>query len=49
MEKSIAILTCWYGEYPWYFPYFIHSCVYNPSVDFNLQYKYFFNNLNFLK
>lgn len=34
MNKSIAILTCWYGEYPWYFPYFIHSCVYNPSVDF---------------
>lgn len=34
MEKSIAVLTCWYGEYPWYFPYFIHSCAYNPSVDF---------------
>ena len=32
--KSIAILTCWYGEYPWYFPYFIHSCLYNPTVDF---------------
>lgn len=34
MHKSIAILTCWYGPYPWYFPYFIHSCSYNPSVDF---------------
>ena len=21
--KSIAILTCWYGPYPWYFSYFI--------------------------
>jgi len=31
---SIAILTCFYGKWPWYFPYFIHSCKYNPSVDF---------------
>jgi hypothetical protein len=31
---SIAIVTCWYGKYPWYFPYFIHSCDYNPTVDF---------------
>lgn len=33
-QKKIAILTCWYGPYPWYFPYFIDSCSYNPSVDF---------------
>ena len=33
-EYSIAILTCWYGPYPWYFSYFIHSCSYNPTVDF---------------
>lgn len=39
---SIAMLTCWYGEYPWYFPYFIHSCAYNPSVDFII----ITNNLN---
>jgi len=32
--KSIAVLTCWYGKYPWYFPYFIHSCTFNPTVDF---------------
>lgn len=32
--KTIAILTCWYGKYPWYLPYFIHSCKYNPSIDF---------------
>jgi hypothetical protein len=32
--KSIAVVTCWYGEYPWYFPYFIHSCAYNPTIDF---------------
>ena len=33
-QKSIAILSCWYGSYPWYFPYFIHSCSYNHTVDF---------------
>lgn len=31
---SIAILNCWYGSYPWYFSYYVHSCSYNPSVDF---------------
>ena len=31
---TIAILTFWYGEYPWYMPYFIHSCKYNPTIDF---------------
>ncbi len=34
--KSIAILTCWYGRYPWYFSYFIHSCKHNPTIDFVL-------------
>ena len=34
MEKKIVILTCWYGPYPWYFPYFIDSCAYNTTVDF---------------
>jgi len=34
MEKTIAIITCWYGPYPWYFSYFIRSCEYNPTVDF---------------
>jgi hypothetical protein len=32
--KTIAVITCWYGPFPWYFPYFIHSCRANPSVDF---------------
>lgn len=31
---SIAVLTCWYGNYPWYFPYYVHSCSFNPSIDF---------------
>ncbi len=30
----IGVLTCWYGPYPWYFPYFIHSCSYNLKIDF---------------
>jgi len=34
VNNSIAILSCWYGPYPWYFPYFIHSCSFNPTVDF---------------
>lgn len=32
--NHIAILTCWYGAYPWYLPYFVHSCSYNPTIDF---------------
>ena len=32
--KKVAILTCWYGPYPWYFSYFIHSCLNNPTIDF---------------
>jgi len=33
-QNSIAVIACWYGKYPWYFPYFIHSCSFNASVDF---------------
>ncbi|QLC64861.1 hypothetical protein LPB248_00770 [Flavobacterium sp. LPB0248] len=33
-SHSIAMITCWYGVYPWYFPYFIKSCSYNPTIDF---------------
>lgn len=33
-HNSIAIFTCWYGPYPWFFPYFIDSCSYNKTVDF---------------
>ena len=35
-RNSIVILTCWYGPYPWYFPYFIHSCSYNLTIDFTI-------------
>ncbi|MBK1895376.1 DUF6625 family protein [Chryseobacterium paridis] len=32
--STICIVTCWYGKYPWYFPYFIKSCAFNPTIDF---------------
>ena len=32
--QSIAILTCYFGKWPWYFPYFLQSCKYNPTIDF---------------
>ncbi len=32
--QRIAIITCYFGKWPWYFPYFLHSCKYNPTVDF---------------
>jgi len=33
-KKSIALVICWHGKLPWYFDYFVHSCKYNPTVDF---------------
>jgi hypothetical protein len=33
-HSSIVFLICWSGYYPWYFPYFLHSCRYNPDIDF---------------
>lgn len=32
--NSIAFIICWYGNYPWYFPYFVQSCRYNSTIDF---------------
>ena len=32
----IVFIIAYIGEYPWYFPYFLHSCRYNPTVDFLL-------------
>lgn len=34
MEKGIVIIVCYFGKLPWYFGYFLHSCKYNPSVQF---------------
>ena len=30
----IVFIIAYIGEYPWYFPYFLHSCRYNPTADF---------------
>lgn len=32
--NKIVLITCWYGKYPWYLPYYLHSCSFNPSIDF---------------
>jgi len=33
-NKTIALIVCYLGKFPWYFAYFVHSCKYNPTVDF---------------
>lgn len=33
-QKDIALIICYFGVFPWYFKYFLHSCKYNPSIDF---------------
>jgi hypothetical protein len=33
-RNRIAILICYFGSLPWYFHYFIHTCKFNPEVDF---------------
>ena len=30
----VIFIICWSGDCPWYFPYFLHSCRYNPDIDF---------------
>lgn len=32
--KRIALLICYFGKFPWYFDYFVHSCRYNQTIDF---------------
>jgi len=32
--SSISMLYPFFGRLPWYFPYFIHTCKYNPTIDF---------------
>ncbi len=32
--KRIAVLVCFFGNLPWYFKYFVHSCKYNSTIDF---------------
>src|ERR1700744_211959 len=30
----LIVITFYFGKLPWYLQYFLHSCGYNPSVDF---------------
>jgi hypothetical protein len=30
----LVIITCYFGKLPWYLCYFLHSCGYNPTIDF---------------
>jgi hypothetical protein len=32
--QSIVLINCYFGKFPWYFPFFIKSCSTNPTVDF---------------
>jgi len=33
-EGSISFIICWSGDYPWYFPNFLHYFRYNPTIVF---------------
>ena len=33
MQQIVCIIT-YMGKYPWYFPNYLHSCRYNPTIDF---------------
>lgn len=32
--KKIIVLICYYGNFPWYFKYFLHSCTFNQTINF---------------
>ncbi|MBZ4042607.1 DUF6625 family protein [Flavobacterium hibisci] len=32
--KKVALINSFFGEFPWYFPFFIKSCIANPTIDF---------------
>lgn len=31
---TIIVLITYFGKFPWYFPYFLHSCKFNSTIDF---------------
>jgi len=33
-NKSIAVIIPYFGNLPWYFNYFVHTCKFNPGFDF---------------
>lgn len=34
MSKSIVLITCYFGQFPWYFDFFLKSCQTNPTVNY---------------
>ena len=32
--KKIRVISCYIGNFPWYFNFFLKSCSFNPTVDF---------------
>lgn len=32
--QSIVLIICYFGKFPWYFPFYVKSCVINPTIDF---------------
>lgn len=34
LKYSICIVAAYFGELPWYINYYIHSCKFNPTIDF---------------
>ena len=35
-DKSIIVIVFFFGKFPWYYNYFLHSCSYNKNIDFLL-------------
>ena len=33
---KFALVICYYGKFPWYFDFFLHSASFNPSVDISI-------------
>src|SRR5690554_2535524 len=36
MKNKIVFIIIYLGEFPWYFPYFLKSCAFNPDIDFKI-------------
>lgn len=36
MKNKIVFIINYLGEFPWYFPYFLKSCAFNPDIDFKI-------------
>lgn len=32
--NKIKLINCYFGEFPWYFNFFLKTCAFNPTIDF---------------